>query len=97
MGIKYEINWYLVANSINEIKKEENNIFALKKNERRIYPVDSVIPLIIKNLGCIGLVKIKSTLIDTTTTIKFESIMDFKVNDPIAKHYNDLYLMMKTE
>ena len=59
MGVIYEFNWYLVAESENAyILQEDSTTYILKKSEKRIYPIGFSIPLIIKNKGCIAEVKI---------------------------------------
>lgn len=95
MGYKLEFNWYLVAGCIKDLIKEDKYTKLVKK-EQRIYPIGKIIPLIIKNAGCVGMVKIISTTIkNDETDIVFETIMDFEIDNPIAKHYYDLYKMMK--
>lgn len=95
MGITYEMNWYLVASDKKEIVNIGDNLYSLKKTDRRIYPIDSEIPLIIKNIGCISMVKISKIEIDKySTNIIFSISKNYGSNDLIAKHYYDAYKNM---
>lgn len=96
MGVLYEMNWYLVASNENDIKKINNNEYILEKSDKRVYPIDSEIPLLIKNIGCIAIVKINKFEVDKkNTTIIFSIVKDIDVNSKIAKHYYDMYIKMK--
>lgn len=96
MGVIYEMNWYLVASNKNDIKKINNNEYKLKKSDKRVYPIDSEIPLLIKNIGCIAIVKINKFEVDkNNTTIIFSRVKDIDLNSEVAKHYYDLYIKMK--
>lgn len=97
MGVPYEFNWYLVIENETKINKHGNK-YSTIKSEHRIYPINSEIPLIFKDKGCIGLVRITSFKINCNTTeIEFEYIQDFDITGEIAKHYYDMYLYMKNK
>ena len=75
MGVLYEVNWYLVATNKREIKKISDREFCLEKADKRIYPINGEIPLIIKNIGCVGIVKINKLIIDKShTLVYFETV-----------------------
>lgn len=96
MGVSYEMNWYLVISNIDDIYKCDENIYVTVKNERRLYPVNSYLPIIIKNIGCIGLVKIISFKVsEGKTEIEFSIERKFDINSEIAKHYFLLYKNIK--
>lgn len=96
MGVKYEMNWYLVVDDEERIELCYPYGFHTKKDELRIYPLDSMIPLIIKNKGCVGIIKIQAiTLEENKTFIYFDYEEKFNIYHPIAKHYYDMYLRMK--
>lgn len=96
MGVLYEMNWYLVASDRNDIKKVNDNEYKLEKSEKRVYPIDSEIPLIIKNIGCIAMVKINKFEIDKkNTNIVFSIIKEYDTNNEISKHYYEMYMCMK--
>ena len=96
MGVIYEMNWYLVASNKNDIKKINNNEYTLEKSDKRVYPIDSEIPLLIKNIGCIAIVKINKFEVDkASTTIVFSIIENINETSEIARHYYDMYLSMK--
>lgn len=98
MGVKYEMNWYLVVDSEDKIKEYDmiRDICYTIKKEARIYPVGALIPIIIKNQGCDGLVEIKKIEIEEyETKILFRYKECFGIEHPIAKHYYDMYLKMK--
>lgn len=95
MGAPYEFNWYLVVENEDSIKKNKNTYTTLKK-DNRIYPIESEIPLIIKKVGCIGIVKIVRFSVDKNNTeIEFDYVMKLDTNDAISKHYYDMYISMK--
>ena len=96
MGVIYEMNWYLVASNKNDIKKINNNEYKLEKSDKRVYPIDSEIPLLIKNIGCIAIVKINKFEVDkASTTIVFSIIENINETSEIARNYYDMYLSMK--
>lgn len=98
MGAPYEFNWYLVIANYDKIKRENNNKYITTKSECRIYPINSEIPLIIKQIGCIGIVKIVSfTIRDKETLIEFEYVEKINENTKIAQHYYNLYKLMKNK
>ena len=75
MGVTYEMNWYLVVSDKNELSKVNEKIYKTIKKERRLYPINSELPIIIKNLGCIGIVKILCFKIyEDKTEIEFEYV-----------------------
>lgn len=92
MGVSYEFNWYLVVKEQDSIEQVSPELFKTKKQEARIYPIGSELPLITKADGCIGLAKIKEfTIRETETIIVFEIVERYNQNDVIAKHYFDNY------
>ncbi|HII4499894.1 TPA: DUF2584 family protein [Clostridium perfringens] len=96
MGVLYEINWYLVTSNKNDILKIDKYEYKLEKSGKRIYPIDCDIPLIVKEFGCIGLVKVKKIEVDKDKTVIIYSFVkkyDFK--SEIARHYYELYLSIK--
>ncbi|QXM07105.1 DUF2584 family protein [Crassaminicella indica] len=96
MGVVYEMNWYLVAADKSQIIKINDNEYMLQKSDRRVYPIDSEIPLIIKNLGCIAIVKINKFEIDkSSTNIIFSIVKEYNSESEIAKHYYEMYMNMK--
>lgn len=96
MGVLYEMNWYLVASDRNDIKKLNGDEYRLEKSDKRVYPIDSEIPLIIKNIGCIAMIKINKFEVDKkNTNIVFSIIKEFDINNEIAKHYYEIYMNMK--
>ena len=96
MGVLYEMNWYLVASDRNDIKKLNGDEYRLEKSDKRVYPIDSEIPLIIKNIGCIAMIKINKFEVDKkNTNIVFSIIKEFDINNEIAKHYYEIYKNMK--
>ncbi|SCI51211.1 DUF2584 family protein [Intestinibacter bartlettii] len=97
MGVLYEMNWYLVLDD-NDLKQTNQNEFICIKNDKRIYPLDSPIPIIFKNEGCIGLVSINSFKVyKNTTEINFSYVKKFDFDSDISKHYYDMYLHMKNK
>lgn len=98
MGTTYEFNWYLVVESNDSIMKKDKNKYFTIKSESRIYPVDSEIPLIVKKIGCIGVVKIVRFSIDKNSTeIEFEYVSKLELDSEISKHYYNMYLDMKNK
>ncbi|MDO4536356.1 MAG: DUF2584 family protein [Clostridium perfringens] len=98
MGVLYEINWYLVASSKKDIVKINDNKYILEKSEKRIYPIDSEIPLIVKNVGCIAIIKINKLIVDKkNTSIEFFIIKEFNIDSEISKHYYEMYINMKNK
>lgn len=98
MGVVYEINWFLVIASIEDIEEIDNKKYNIKKSEKRIYPIDSEIPLIIKNTGCIAMVNIESFEVNkNSTSIVYYLVKEFDVNSEIAKHYYEMYKYMKNK
>lgn len=96
MGAPYEFNWYLVVSDYEKMEEIKNNRYSTIKSENRIYPINSEIPLIIKEIGCIGIVKILSfTVNKDETIIEFEYVKKFKANAEVAKHYYEMYKLMK--
>jgi hypothetical protein len=96
MGAPYEFNWYLVIANTDMIK-QINNIYSTIKSEGRIYPIDSEIPIIVKEKGCIGIVKILKFSIDKyNTEVEFEYVSKLDATSEIAKHYYEMYLNMKS-
>lgn len=96
MGVTYEMNWYLVVSDKNELSKVNEKIYKTIKKERRLYPINSELPIIIKNLGCIGIVKILCFKIyEDKTEIEFEYVEEFETCNDISQHYYNMYKLMK--
>lgn len=96
MGVNYTINWFLVLDSLDSFKKTDESIWFAVNNGQRIYPIAYEIPLIIKDKGCIGLVRILSFKVNQSTTeIEFEFERNFDSASEIAGHYYELYLIKK--
>lgn len=90
-----EFNWFMVVADHNKILSEGDTFYTIK-SAKRIYPIGFKIPLIIKNVGCTGLIKISKTIIDTSNTIiYFDIIEEFDINNEVSKHYYDRYLDFK--
>ncbi|GEA33635.1 DUF2584 family protein [Clostridium diolis] len=98
MGAPYEFNWYLVVASNDAIKEIGKNRYGTLKSENRIYPINSEIPLIVKEIGCIGVVRILRFTIDKDSTeIEFEYVSELNLDGKVSKHYYDMYLEMKNK
>lgn len=96
MGMIYEMNWYLVTEEKISLKAGVN--YNILKNDVRIYPIDMPIPLIIKNVGCVGMVTItKLSICKTVTTIDFKCHYAMCVASPVAEHYYRMYTLMKKD
>lgn len=96
MGVLYELNWYLVVSSKKDIQLLNNSTFRVVKSENRVYPLNCPIPIIIKNEGCIGMVKIKKFTVDLNCTeIEFSIEEEYNPNNTIAMHYYNIYLTLK--
>ena len=96
MGVTYEMNWYLVVSDKNNLSKVSDNMYITVKTERRLYPINSELPLIIKNIGCIGIIKIISFKIyKDKTEIEFEYIEKLETCNDISQHYYNMYKSMK--
>lgn len=98
MGMSTEFNWYLVVDSEEGIVKGLEGDFKTWKSGNRIYPIDGIIPLIIKNKGCVAMVKIKRTInTGENTIIKFVTDEKLSLGSEISQHYYEMYLRMKSE
>lgn len=96
MGVNYTINWFLVLDSSESYKKINENVWYANNKGQRIYPISYEIPLIIKDKGCIGLVRILNFKVnESTTEIEFEFERNFDCENEIARHYYELYLIKK--
>lgn len=96
MGMVIEFNWFMVVANEGKILNDIDDVFYTVKSEKRVYPIGFQIPLIIKNVGCIGMIKIVKTVIDEqTTVIYFKKTEQFEVSSPVASHYYDRYLDFK--
>jgi len=92
MGVSYEFNWYLVTTE-DKIKEQENGEYVTVKDEMRIYPVGVEIPLILKNIGCIGMAKIINFEVsETETKVTFKKSKKYKNKKEILDHYYNSYL-----
>lgn len=97
IGVSYEMNWYLVIDEKSQIKlrSESEEIYFTIKDEKRIYPIGGMIPLISKKEGFIDIVDIKSfSVFEDRTVINFK-YKHKHVSEEIKQHYYDLYLDMK--
>ena len=95
MGMIVEFNWFMVVSNEESIKDENNYKFTIK-SDKRIYPIGFLLPLIVKKQGCIGMIKIVSTLIEQNQTkIVFDIVETFDKESPVARHYYDRYLDFK--
>ena len=95
MGLVVEFNWFMVVADLNKILSEDGMKYTVK-SEKRIYPIGFQIPLIIKNQGCVGMIKILKTVIDSKETkIYFEDTERFEMNSVVAEHYYSRYLDFK--
>ena len=95
MGMIIEFNWFMVVSGEEKIQ-EENGYKVTIKSDKRVYPIGFLLPLIIKNRGCIGMIKVVNTLIDQCQTkICFEIVEKFDTDSLVAQHYYDRYLDFK--
>ena len=98
MGVLYEMNWYLVIDNRNKIVQINKEFYKTVKSSARLYPVGSVIPLILKDEGCIGIIEIDSFEVRRKVTeIKFKFLNECKLSEDIKNHYKNMYLYMKKE
>lgn len=96
MGVLYELNWYLVVASKLDLKEHLGNNYLTIKNEKRIYPIGAPIPIIIKEVGCIGMIEIENFKVTKETTeIEFQFTEQFDIQDPISNHYYQMYKSIK--
>ena len=87
------IEFMVVANE-NKILEEQENLFYTIKSEKRIYPIGFQIPLIVKEQGCIGMIKVLKTVInEKETRIYFNKTESFDMKS--ATHYYERYLDFK--
>ena len=63
MGMIIEFNWFMVVANENKILEEQEDLFYTIKSEKRIYPIGFQIPLIVKEQGCIGMIKVLKLLL----------------------------------
>lgn len=95
MGLVVEFNWFMVIANMDKILSEDGINYTVK-SEKRIYPIGFQIPLIIKEQGCVGMIKILKTVIDQNETrIYFENTASFDINNEVASHYYERYLDFK--
>lgn len=95
MGMIVEFNWFMVVSGEDKILEEQGHNFTVK-SEKRVYPIGFLIPLIIKNHGCVGMIKVINVFIDTNETkVCFEIVEKFEKDSIVAKHYFDRYLDFK--
>ncbi len=96
MGMVVEFNWFMVVANSSKILTEEKDVFYTIKSEKRIYPIGFQVPLIIKEQGCIGMIKILKTVIDEKETrIYFRQTESFDANSAVGAHYYERYLDFK--
>ena len=96
MGMVVEFNWFMVVANEDKIQEEEKDLYYTVKSEKRIYPIGFQIPLIIKQKGCIGMIKIVRTVIDENETrIYFKRTESFNSDEAVAIHYYERYLDFK--
>lgn len=97
MGFKYEMNWYLVVNNLDDIKISiEDQNYMVIKDGRGIYPIGIPIPLIYKDdEKCVGLIKIDAIkLTNKFTEIYFNIVESYDKFYPMAKYYYNMYRLM---
>lgn len=97
MGFSIEYNWYLVVSEENEISRYENSSFKyIIKSGNRMYPLNMPIPLIVKDCGCIAMVKI--TAVTNTaggTIVIFDDQISLSISEDIKEHYYSIYKKIK--
>ena len=90
MGMIIEFNWFMVVANENKILEEQENLFYTIKSEKRIYPI------IVKEQGCIGMIKVLKTVInEKETRIYFNKTESFDMKSAVATHYYERYLDFK--
>ena len=98
MGVKYEMNWYLVVNELDDVTPStRDGAYATSKEGGRIYPIGALIPLIYKkDEKCVGMVKVKAFKVtEEGTDIWFDMVESYDKFYPIAQHYYEMYKSMK--
>ena len=96
MGMIIEFNWFMVVANENKILEEQENLFYTIKSEKRIYPIGFQIPLIVKEQGCIGMIKVLKTVInEKETRIYFNKTESFDMKSAVATHYYERYVDFK--
>ncbi len=63
MGMIVEFNWFMVVANESKIVDENGYKYTIK-SDKRIYPIGFKLPLIVKNVGCIGMIKVIRTVIE---------------------------------
>ena len=92
MGVLYELNWYLVVGTENDLLEREIDCFVTTKSDKRFYPIGAPIPLIVKSIGCMGMVEVTSFKVDSqSTTIEFVFTEHYEPDNVIAMHYFSQY------
>lgn len=92
MGVKFELNWYLVISDIKDITLLEENLFKVHKNEIRLYPIGAPIPFISKVDGCLGMVTIKELVTNEYNTDIVFTWESNTISEDIKNHYYSMYL-----
>lgn len=96
MGVTFELNWYLVIESIDTLAIVDSMTFKVRKRDNRIYPIGGLIPIIEKENECLGIVQIKGIDIrEDYTDIIFIWNKDSGISTDIKDHYYQMYLQMK--
>lgn len=99
MKFPTEFNLYLIQ----EVKQCDD-IFRVRigdkcvvtKEGNRIYTIGALIPFIVKEIGCIGIIQIDDYDIDyNSTSIGFHFVKKLNPKDLISQHYWDMYMTMK--
>lgn len=93
MGMQAEFNWYIVINDpeveIDPIQVDQD--FTFIKEEYRIYPMDTPLPLIY-NGKCLGLIALYSLQWDQNQThIQGSVTLAFNQGDPIRSYYEESF------
>lgn len=96
MGVSYELNWYLVVKDEALVREVEPGKFSVVKNGRRLYPVGAPLPMIIKEVGCVGMIEICDLHLSIgKTVIEFVRTGRFDVDNAVAEHYYEMYQSIK--
>lgn len=108
MGMKAEFNWYIVIKDKNipslETLRElsnktlkRNELLVFEKDEYRIYPMDTPLPLIY-NGKCLALAAVTAlNWKDNKTVFITEPIVLFEEGDPVATYYESSFEDYKKE
>ena len=96
MGVKIELNWYLVVDTKNAISKTENGMYFFGKEELRQYPIGGIFPLLTKDKSYTALVRVeKVTQHKEYTEVYFTNVDEVTLTQEVIDHYYELYYLMK--